>query len=61
MVPGQNSKNFQLTIFEFVQPKKNMSLSCSAESRETRRMTKINSLIPPVYIAHVIHDSHYHV
>jgi hypothetical protein len=26
MVPGQNSKNFQLTIFEFVQPKKNMSL-----------------------------------
>ena len=26
MVPGQNSKNFQLTIFEFVQPKKNMSI-----------------------------------
>ena len=25
--PGQNSKDFQLTIFEFVQPKKNMSLS----------------------------------
>ena len=24
--PGQNSKDFQLTIFEFVQPKKNMSI-----------------------------------
>ena len=33
--PGQNSKDFQLTIFEFVQPKKNMSLNQRWRSSST--------------------------